>query len=215
MKSTPRSTRGACVGRPVSGMEVRIIPISDQPVPALEPAGFLKAGSVGEIIVKGPVVTREYDGLPEATAAAKIADPAAPGGVWHRMGDCGALDESGRLWFCGRKAERVETAEGTLFTEPCEQVFRPIPARGAARSSASDRVPALVAETRTQGRRRRRGPRWGAPRRLRFAIRTPQAWRSFISRPDLPVDVRHNAKIHRLALARWAATATAHRAEGS
>jgi hypothetical protein len=29
----------------------------------------------------------------------------------------------------------------------------------------------------------------------------------FFFRPDFPVDVRHNAKIHRLTLARWAATA--------
>ena len=34
------------------------------------------------------------------------------------------LDADGRLWFCGREAERVETAEGPMFTEPCEQVFR-------------------------------------------------------------------------------------------
>ena len=40
------------------------------------------------------------------------------------MGDCGYLDADGRLWFCGRKAERVESVAGTLHTEPCEQVFR-------------------------------------------------------------------------------------------
>jgi hypothetical protein len=31
--------------------------------------------------------------------------------------------------------------------------------------------------------------------------------RTFLFHPRFPVDVRHNAKIHRLALARWAATA--------
>jgi hypothetical protein len=31
----------------------------------------------------------------------------------------------------------------------------------------------------------------------------------FFFRPDFPVDVRHNAKIHRLTLARWAASAKA------
>ncbi|HEY5079529.1 MAG TPA: fatty acid CoA ligase family protein, partial [Opitutaceae bacterium] len=147
----PASTRGACVGLPVFGMEVRIIPISDAPIPMLDSASFLKAGAVGEIIVKGPVVTREYDGLPEATAAAKIADPAAPGGVWHRMGDCGALDDSGKLWFFGRKVERVETAEGTLFTEPCEQVFRAHPRARRCALIGVDRVPALVVETQTTG----------------------------------------------------------------
>ena len=154
------STRGACVGRPVSGMEARIIPISDLPIPTLEGMAFLKAGEVGEIIVSGPVVTREYDGLPDATAAAKIADPSAPGGVWHRMGDCGSLDESGRLWFYGRKAERVQTAEGTLFTEPCEQVFR---------SHPRARRCALVGVER--------GSRAWSSRRRRTAHRMPQASR--------------------------------------
>ena len=37
------------------------------------------------------------------------------------------LDADGRLWFCGRKAERVTTIAGPLFTEPCEQVFRSHP----------------------------------------------------------------------------------------
>ena len=85
----PGSTRGACVGRPVRGVDVRIIAISDGPIAALAPAGELPDGTVGEIIVRGPVVTKEYDALPEATAGAKIADAATPGGVWHRMGDCG------------------------------------------------------------------------------------------------------------------------------
>ena len=78
---------------------------------SLAEARPLPTGEIGEIIVRGPVVTREYDGLPDATAAAKIADG---GEVWHRMGDCGFIDAAGRLWFCGRKAERVETAAGPL-----------------------------------------------------------------------------------------------------
>ena len=139
--------RSACVGRPVREMEVKIIAISDAPIATLDDRE-LPPGEIGEIIARGPVVTKTYDALPEATAAAKIqvasnkdqelspttAPPgtsplplvtsAPSGAVWHRMGDCGYLDADGRLWFCGRKAERVESVAGTLHTEPCEQVFR-------------------------------------------------------------------------------------------
>jgi hypothetical protein len=37
--------------------------------------------------------------------------------------------------------------------------------------------------------------------------------KTFYFRTRLPVDIRHNAKIHRLALAKWAATARAHQAD--
>jgi acyl-CoA synthetase (AMP-forming)/AMP-acid ligase II len=205
------STRGACVGRAVRGIDVRIIPISDQPIAKLDPGTRLPSGCVGEIIVRGPVVTKEYDALPEATAAAKIADTERPGGVWHRMGDCGTLDDSGRLWFLGRKAERVETPGGTMFTEPCEQVFRAHPRARRCALIGVGSEPALVVETTPSG-----AP--GAAelaaelRRLALGHSHTSGIRTFYFRSHFPVDVRHNAKIHRLALARWAATATAHRA---
>ena len=82
-------------------------------------------GAIGEIVVKGPIVSREYFRRPAETAAAKIPDG---GAVWHRMGDLGYFDARGRLWFCGRKAERVETRQGTLYTEQVEPVFNAHPA---------------------------------------------------------------------------------------
>jgi acyl-CoA synthetase (AMP-forming)/AMP-acid ligase II len=147
------SVRGACVGRPLPANQVKIIAIADGPLNSLADARELPAGAVGEIIVTGPTVTREYDQLPEATLRAKIrtpnprsqedrplphplgtshvapgtSAPASAGAVWHRMGDTGYLAPDGRLWFCGRVAERVETIEGPMFTEPCEQVFRTHP----------------------------------------------------------------------------------------
>ena len=201
------SVRGACVGRPLPGMQVKIIRLTDTPLATLREIQELPTGETGEIIVQGPVVTRTYDDLPAATAAAKISDGSA---IWHRMGDCGYVDFSGRLWFCGRKAERVETAAGPLFTEPCEQVFRRHPRvprcaliglgpRGQQR-------PALVIEAAV--------PPAGAARTLVDELRTlaqqhphTSAISLFFFRPKFPVDVRHNAKIHRLTLAAWAATA--------
>jgi acyl-CoA synthetase (AMP-forming)/AMP-acid ligase II len=206
----PGSTRGACVGRPVRGVDVRIIAISDRPIATLEPGSSLPSGTVGEIIVRGPVVTRQYDALPEATASAKIMDAGEPAGIWHRMGDCGLLDDSGRLWFLGRKAERVETPDGTMHTEPCEQVFRSHPRARRCALIGVAAGPALVAETVITG-----NPDASAlaAELRRLALGHPQTSgiTTFYFRPHFPVDVRHNAKIHRLALARWAAGARAYK----
>ena len=206
-----QSVRGACVGRPVEGMEAGIIAFTDQPVASLGPGGVLPPGSVGEIIVRGPVVTREYDGLPAATEAAKIPDPTAPAGFWHRMGDCGMLDDSGRLWFLGRKAERVVTGDGTFFTEPCEQVFRRHPRARRCALVGAGSEPALVAETATRGEADARAL---AAELRALALLHPHtaAIGTFFFKAHFPVDARHNAKIHRLALSRWAASARAYRA---
>ena len=112
---------GVCVGRPVAGMSVRIIRISDAPITTWRDDLEVPRGEIGEIIVQGPVVTLSYFNRPEATALAKISDPA--GGFWHRMGDLGYFDDQYRLWLCGRKSQRVVTPERTFFTIPCEGVF--------------------------------------------------------------------------------------------
>jgi len=199
----PNNLRGACVGRPLSGMEVKIISLTSSDAAISD----VPRGEIGEIIVHGPVVTKTYDSLPQATAAAKITD----GNItWHRMGDCGYLDASGQLWFVGRKIERVQTTTGTLFTEPCEQVFRAHPkiTRCAliGLGSPGQQMPALVVEAvpRNTAEKRR------LARELhQLALGHPDttAINLFFFIERLPVDVRHNAKIHRLSLAQWATTA--------
>src|SRR5262249_28849688 len=117
---------GICVGGPVDRMHVRIIAVSDESVAEWHETLALPPGHIGEIVVRGPVVTAAYFNRPEATKLAKIHD-AARKTVWHRMGDLGYLDYRGRLWFCGRKSQRVMTVHGTLFTIPCESVFNTHP----------------------------------------------------------------------------------------
>jgi acyl-coenzyme A synthetase/AMP-(fatty) acid ligase len=126
------------------------------------------------------------------------------------MGDCGYLDAEGRLWFCGRKAERVVTSYGTFHPEPCEQVFRQHPrAARCALIAIGDRErprPAIVAETRVEDSAQARV----VARELRQLALQHDHTRDikvFYFREKFPVDVRHNAKIHRLALAKWARTA--------
>ena len=117
--------KGVCVGRPVAGMEVRVIRISDEPIPEWDDSLRLPPGEVGEFVVRGPVVTRRYYNRHDATKLAKIRDPRT-GEVLHRMGDVGYFDEHGRLWFCGRKSHRVETPHGTLFTDMVEPIFNTV-----------------------------------------------------------------------------------------
>ncbi len=198
---------GTCVGRPVEGMVVKIVRISDEPIPTWDDGLESAPGEIGEIVVRGPVVTRSYHGRPEATALAKIADP-RDGGFYHRMGDVGYLDAKGRVWFCGRKSQRVVTPQGTLFTIPCEGVFNAHPAVrrtalvGVTRGGAIE--PVLCVE-REAGR-----PETDEAVRqelLALGAKWPhtKAIRHVLFHPSFPVDVRHNAKIFREKLAPWAA----------
>lgn len=197
---------GTCVGRPLPEVEVRILPVSDEP----EAPDFLNralpAGEIGEIVARGPTVTEAYDGLPEATRQAKII---AGDGVWHRMGDLGYLDEDGKLWFCGRKTERVETAQGRLLTDCCEAIFLQHPRVGRCAliglGEPGAQRAAIVVEPEKGHFPKSRKDREVFIAELRQLGAKSAITREidlFFFRKRLPVDVRHNAKIHRQTLAR-------------
>lgn len=191
---------GTCVGYPVAHVQVRIIRIEDRILGQLGEAEAIPPGETGEIIATGPTVTRAYDGLPEATARAKIGDDEDR--VWHRMGDAGYLDEAGRLWFCGRIAERVLTPDGPLYTDCCEGIFNTLP--GVNRSAliglgeAPEMEPAVVIEPE-KGQAR---PEEAAVLAKAAAHSVTAPVRTVFYCSEFPVDVRHNAKINRLELAR-------------
>ncbi len=111
---------GVCVGRRFPGIQWKIIEICDGPIPTLNDAVELTNDAIGELIVHGDVATDRYVTRTEANALAKIRDG---DGFWHRMGDVGYLDAHDRFWFCGRMAQRVQTAAGPMFTIPCEAIF--------------------------------------------------------------------------------------------
>jgi olefin beta-lactone synthetase len=203
----PETVDGACVGRPLPEIEVKIINIVDGPLETFNDTEEMITGEIGEIIVRGPVVTKTYDARPRATLEAKIRDGDT---IWHRMGDCGFLDAEGRLWFCGRKVERVQQPTGSMFTEPCEQVFR-AHSRISRCALIALGLPgkqklAIVVELDIQDSHEARA----LARELRHLARShvhTSNINTFFFHPKLPVDIRHNAKIHRLKLAEWAATA--------
>lgn len=190
---------GTCVGFAVAGVEIRIISIREGAIPGMNEVECLPTGEIGEIIATGPTVTTSYDGLPEATRRAKIH--AGDGRVWHRMGDAGYLDQNGRLWFCGRIAERVITREGPLYTDCVEGIFNDL--QGVSRSALigigrpPDQEPAIVIEPEP-------GHAMDSKTLLDHARKNPQSSRikRVYFRDSFPVDVRHNAKINRLELAR-------------
>ncbi len=197
---------GVCVGKAVSQTDVRIIPIKDGPISNIDFVEFLEPFAIGEVIVLGGQVSTEYINRPEQTALAKIPSKA---GIWHRMGDLGYLDSSGRLWFCGRKNHRVQTKTQTLFTVPTESVFNQ---HQEVRRSAligvgelGSQIPVLCVELFSQ-----------APdthERLRKELRAITRQHphleevvTFLFHPAFPVDFRHNAKIIREELREWAST---------
>ncbi|MCR1005795.1 MAG: fatty acid CoA ligase family protein [Stenotrophomonas maltophilia] len=199
---------GTCVGSVVEPNEVRIIAIDDAPLADWSQARVLATGEVGEITVAGPTATDSYFNRPQATAAAKIRETLADGStrIVHRMGDVGYFDAQGRLWFCGRKTHRVETAQGPLYTEQVEPVFNTVP--GVARTAlvgvgpAGAQVPVLCVELQ---RGQSDSPALREALRAKAAARLPDAnLQHVLVHPAFPVDIRHNAKIGREKLAVWA-----------
>ncbi|MFJ2821712.1 AMP-binding protein [Streptomyces toxytricini] len=117
---------GTCVGRPVPGIRLAVLPVTDGPLTS--PAPHLPAGRVGEIAVRGDCVSPRYHHSPDADRRHKVPDANDPAGpAWHRTGDLGYLDDDGRLWFCGRSAQRVRTGHRDLHTVRCEGVFNAHP----------------------------------------------------------------------------------------
>jgi len=205
LKETATRTRngeGTCVGAPLPGVKVRIIEPVSGAIEAIDSVVEPAVGRIGEIIVQGPSVTSGYDQRPQADADSKIEDGVSH---WHRMGDMGWLDEQGRLWFCGRKAERVMTPAGPMYTDCCEAIFNQHPdVYRSALIDCDSGVPAIVIEPeigkfpQTDASREdftQSLIKIAKARELTAAIETVYFERSF------PVDVRHNAKIHRLSLA--------------
>ncbi|HBI16304.1 MAG TPA: peptide synthase [Desulfobulbaceae bacterium] len=199
-----RQGSGTCVGRVLPGIRLKIIEPVAGPIASWDQVRELPAGSIGEIVVSGPVVSRAYDHDEAETRAAKIPDGT---GFWHRLGDMGYLDDQSRLWFCGRKAHRVRTAGGVLYTIPCESIFNEHP---AVRRSAlvgvgktGEQWPVLIVEL-AEGHKR--------TDRLMLELgelaqgnELTRSISTFLVHPAFPVDIRHNAKIFREKLAAWAA----------
>ncbi len=195
---------GMCVGRPVGNIKVRIIRITDDSIEKWSDDLVVGKGEIGEITVKGDVVTKEYFEHQEANALSKIIDK---DGIWHRMGDLGWEDNRGRIWFCGRKSHRVITENGSLFTIPCESVFNRHPEvfRSALVGVGKPprQKPVICIELKnTKGTDKEKIKQ----ELLNMAAKSPmtEEIKTILFHDGFPVDVRHNSKIFREKLAEWA-----------
>lgn len=126
------------------------------------------------------------------------------------MGDLGYFDAQGRLWFCGRKAHRVQSNKQVFYTLPCESVLNTHPdvyrtaLVGVPTSDGKDIEPVICVELEQNASRHRDQVKLDL---LEIAARYPHTRpiRRFLFHPSLPVDIRHNSKIFREKLAVWAA----------
>lgn len=202
---------GTCVGRAVAPNEVRIIAIDDAAIADWRQAVEVPAGVVGEITVAGPTATDSYFQREQATRLAKISETLADGStrIVHRMGDVGYFDGEGRLWFCGRKTQRVQTANGPLYTEQVEPIFNTHPqVRRSALvgvGQAGQHVPVLLFELQPDVPASRNPAIAEELRALASQHAHTRDIARFAHHPAFPVDIRHNAKIGREKLAVWAA----------
>jgi acyl-CoA synthetase (AMP-forming)/AMP-acid ligase II len=231
---------GVCIGKPVASIDLRIIRISDDaiehwsdgrelklPSPMLrqgEASGYSAPSTelsarIGEICVRGPQVTRRYFNRDASTTLAKIA--CDDGTFFHRMGDLGYFDEKGRVWFCGRKSERIELAP-PMYTAMVEPVFDELKREWDRRVDPdsvyfrtalvgvlinSQLTPVVCFEHYSVDYSEELEPVW--KNQLRDQATKYDHTRGitrFVLFPGaFPTDIRHNSKINRPLLAKWAA----------
>lgn len=164
----------------------------------------MPAGTVGEIVLKGGIVSQSYYKNPKANALNKILDGDENR---HRMGDLGLIDEEGQLWFCGRKQHRVCTSDTTLFSVQCEGIFNQHP--DVFRSALvgigpkNNQTPIICIELEPNSNKSKTALKQsildiGKAHAITKDIHTVLFHDAF------PVDIRHNAKIGREQLAIWA-----------
>jgi long-chain acyl-CoA synthetase len=101
-----------CVGRPVPGVEIRVVDDDDRP---------LASGEEGELLIRTPAVMDGYLGSPEDTRAV-LADG------WFRTGDIGRLTADGYVSIVGRKRERIKRGGYSIFPAEVETVLLAHPA---------------------------------------------------------------------------------------
>ena len=107
----PHDRFNASVGQPFPGVEIRILPrdSGDHDSDGLDD---------GEVLIRGPIIMREYFSRPDATAEALQNG-------WLHTGDLGRLDDKGRLFITGRKKEIIVLSSGkNLYPEEIEAHYR-------------------------------------------------------------------------------------------
>jgi acyl-coenzyme A synthetase/AMP-(fatty) acid ligase/pimeloyl-ACP methyl ester carboxylesterase len=191
---------GICVGLPAANVRVRIAPLdgSGRSTGALTD----EPGITGEIVVAAPHVRDHYDRLWRTDRVSRLGvdDPRG-----HRTGDVGHLDAAGRIWVEGRLQHVLVTPDGVVTPVGPEQRIEGVDGVGRAGVAGIGPIGTqqVVAVVETDPAVRRPGlasPQLAAV--VRAAAGVPLA--AVLVVPVLPTDIRHNSKVDRTRLSRWA-----------
>ena len=191
---------GICVGVPAANVRVRIAPLdgSGRATGALTD----EPGVTGEIVVAAPHVRDHYDRLWRTDRVSRLGvdDPRG-----HRTGDVGHLDSAGRVWVEGRLQHVLTTPDGVVTPVGPEQRIEGVDGVGRAGVAGIGPIGTqqVVAVVETEPAVRRPGL---ASPQLAAAVRAAAGVRlaAVLVVPVLPTDIRHNSKVDRTRLSRWA-----------
>jgi acyl-CoA synthetase (AMP-forming)/AMP-acid ligase II len=118
-KKLAEPLKGVYVGAPVPEVELKILEQKDIPINSTTFETLqLKHGEVGEIVVTGNHVNKNYYQNPEAFIKNKIVDSLET--IWHRTGDLGYL-ENGVLYLVGRDHRVIQRNDQKYYPYPIEQ----------------------------------------------------------------------------------------------
>lgn len=204
-----RQGAGTCVGSRFSGIRWRVIAVDDNPIDCVDGTREMPTGAIGELMVCGPVVSKQYVTREDQNAIHKVQDGVA---IWHRMGDVGYLDSQDRFWFCGRKTHRVITRTSVLFTETIEAIVNSNPEiYRSALIGTGDRFsqePMVVIEPWPMNHPGRQLSKTqltqAVVEQLSKNPLSKEVQRVVVYPKKLPTDIRHNSKIFREKLTDWA-----------
>ncbi len=197
---------GICVGRPTPTTQLRISALDADG----NATGALtsSANVTGEIVASAPHVKNGYDRLWLTDRAARRDSTATT--RWHRTADVGHFDEAGRLWIEGRLQHVIVTPDGVVTPVGLEQSIESV--TEVARSAVvgigprgTQQLVAVVETVRAVKRTEMANARLAGS--VRRSIDQPLA--AIFVVPKLPTDIRHNSKIDRSLLSRWANAALA------
>ena len=189
---------GVCVGLPVRGVRIAISPLDAEG----KPTGPLTEDNdvVGEVCIHAAHIRDGYDKLWMTDH-----DASQPAG-WHRSGDVGHIDEAGRLWIEGRIAHVVTSSDGPVTPVGIEHEVAELSdvSQAAVVGIGPPGTQQVVVVAVTVDSRRRADL---ADEALADRVRARAGdvdVAAVLVVPSLPVDKRHNSKIDRTRVARWA-----------
>ncbi|MEV7662093.1 alpha/beta fold hydrolase [Paenarthrobacter sp. NPDC089316] len=193
---------GVCVGTPVQGARLAVIPL-DEDGKASGSSPVTEVAVTGEILVSAPHVKQSYDRL-----WITQQESVSPAG-WHRTGDVGHFDAAGRLWVEGRLVHVVTAPEEVVTPVGAEQAIERLDnvrlAAVVGVGPAGTQAVAAVVETVPPVRKAGPATPHLAGSVRRAALEAGVHVSAVLAVPAQPTDIRHNAKIDRTRLARWAA----------